>query len=226
MPKKKRRRAKGPRGKGYEIVCPQCGESCHETTRHFNPNKEADGIMLQNKREFTAAHDQAWDEPMQGGGSGPLVCLMCDGALAPSGNLLVKKLGAPAPSGPAEDVEDKEPEAKVSVDEGQQDQPDTFNICPKCRTVVIAAEGDKVAVCPTHGEIPLEELVSTETKGELPPELTPGAPAEVKEDEPPNVALGEVVQKVDEEAFLCKDCKTPFKTRQALSAHGRWCKKK
>jgi hypothetical protein len=156
-----------PKGKGHDVVCPQCRESCHETTKYFKPNKDADGIMLKNKREFTAAHDQAWDEPIKDGGYGVLICLLCGSALAPSGRLEVRlKEGTTPPSGPP--VEDKEPEPNLPTDEVQEVKTEPVLICPKCHKPVIVAEGDKGAMCLTHGEITLEELMSAEPSVDKP----------------------------------------------------------
>ena len=128
--RRKRKRKSYPKGKGYEVVCPNCRESCHETTKYFDPNKDADGSMFKNKREFTAAHDQAWDEPVIGGGSGVLVCLMCDGALAPSGNLLVRKLGAPPLSAPPEEPKEQEPKLPPADVQGELPGTNPWCLCP------------------------------------------------------------------------------------------------
>lgn len=182
-----------PKGKGYEVVCPQCRESCHETTRHFKPNEEADGIMLQNKRQYTAAHDQAWDEPMKGGGSGVLICLMCGSALAPSGRLEVRKIDTDTP-------------------------------------VSIVPAGPKLPPSPIEG------------KAELPPEMNPDISESAEEQsEPPNLASGEVVQKVQSDdklptlevdgageikAFICPHCGRDFKKKANLGSHMRVHKNK
>ena len=146
-----------PKGKGHDVICPGCRESYHETTRKYKPNRDAHAGMLELKAIYKS---YGWDEPVRDptAGYGILICPNCEAPLAPSGRLEVRLKGTPG-SGP---VEDKEPEPNLPPVDKLIEDDSTVLICPKCQTPVITAEGDKVAICPTHGEIPLEELLSTE----------------------------------------------------------------
>ena len=202
-----------PRGRGHDVICPGCRESYHETTASYYPEKDANAGMLELKDIYKS---YGWDEPVRDptAGYGILICPDCEAPLAPSGRLEVRL--KETPPGP---VEGKEPEPELPEDEVQQS--DTVLICPKCQTPVIAAEGDKVAICPNHGEIPLQELLSTEASTDM----SSGS-----------FNMGSVIKaaqeagKKEDKAFKCPhnphDCdKGPFKTKANLGSHMRTHKK-
>ena len=197
-----------PKGKGHDVICPGCRESYHETTKTYKPNRDANAGMLELKAIYKS---YGWDEPVRDptAGYGIRICPDCEAPLAPSGRLEVRKVGDRPSSEP---LEDKETEANLPVVDKLQEE--TVLICPKCNTPVIAAEGDKVAICPTHGEIPLEELVSTEASSDKPSG---------------SFSMESVIkaaQDVEEKAFICPDCGREFKKKANLGAHMRVHKKK
>ena len=81
-----------PKGTNYDLVCPQCGEICFETTESFDSERYADAGMFKLKRQFTAAEGNQWDgfPPDPTAGYGLLECVQCGGAYAPSGRVIVR----------------------------------------------------------------------------------------------------------------------------------------
>ena len=195
-----------PKGKNHDVICPGCRESYHLTTKTYRPNRDANAGMLELKAIYKS---YGWDEPVRDptAGYGILICPDCEAPLAPSGRLEVREVVAAL-------VEEKEAEPELPVEETQQVQPDPVLICPKCQTPIIAAEGDKVAICPTHGEIPLEELVSTEASSDK-----PSGSFSME-------SIVKAVQDAEEKAFVCPDCGREFKKKANLGAHMRVHKKK
>ena len=79
-----------PKGKGHDVICPGCRESYHETTRRYNPNRDANAGMLKLKDEYIS---YGWDQPPPDptAGYGFLECPQCGAPLAPSGRLEVRE---------------------------------------------------------------------------------------------------------------------------------------
>ena len=72
-----------------EVICPGCGQSYHEITDKYNPDKEANLSMLRLKKKY---RDWGWEEmpPDENSGYGCLVCPDCGTALAPNGKLRIR----------------------------------------------------------------------------------------------------------------------------------------
>jgi len=195
-----------PRGKGHDVICPECRERYYVTTSLYYPEKTANAGMYELKAIYKS---YGWDEPVPDptAGYGPLECVECKAPLAPSGYLIVKAVNGHPPAGPVEDPEDKEPEAKSpdTVD-GQAELPPELS------------PGDPAQV--KEGEPPNIALGKVVQKVEKEPDhvVVPS------EDKLPSVitdAGGEIKQ------WICPEChREDFKTRQALNAHSRVHKSK
>ena len=86
-----------PKGIGYDLICPQCRESFHETTKSFDSEKDANSGMFKLKRQYTAAEGNQWDgfPPDPTAGYGFLECPQCGAQYAPSGRVEVREQEKP-----------------------------------------------------------------------------------------------------------------------------------
>ena len=78
----------------FDVICPMCRESYHETTDsfklfHYLQLLDVNAGMLKLKDEYKS---YGWDEPPPDptGGYGLLECPGCSGMLAPSGHFIVR----------------------------------------------------------------------------------------------------------------------------------------
>lgn len=73
-----------------DVVCPACGRSFHETTKNFDPDKNANPRMLDLKEPYLS---RGWDPPPPdpSAGYGSLECPGCGALLAPSGKLTIRE---------------------------------------------------------------------------------------------------------------------------------------
>lgn len=79
----------GVKVEAKDVICPGCGQSYHETTDVYDPDKYANAAMLRLKQRY---REWGWEEMIADphSGYGCLVCPDCGGALAPSGKLRIK----------------------------------------------------------------------------------------------------------------------------------------
>ena len=85
MPKKSK-----PKFIPQDVICPGCGQSYHETTTAYRPDRFANPSMLKLKEPWKGwGWEDLGSDPSMGYGC--LVCPDCGTALAPSGTLRVKE---------------------------------------------------------------------------------------------------------------------------------------
>lgn len=109
-----------PKGKGHDVICPGCRESYHETTRTYNPNRDANAGMLKLKAIYKS---YGWDEPVPDptAGYGILECPNCSAPLAPSGRLEVRERELPPGQLPIEELDKNYPEQEQGFTYYQKD---------------------------------------------------------------------------------------------------------
>jgi|GEM_PF-2654349 len=72
---------------GYDVICPQCRESYHETTDTYTPDTLAEPHMVRLKKRY---QEQGWSTfSPHAYGYGCMECPDCGAAYAPSGHLTV-----------------------------------------------------------------------------------------------------------------------------------------
>lgn len=73
----------------HDVICPGCGQSYHDTTPAYDPDRNANAAMLRLKEKY---REWGWDEiiPDRHSSYGCIVCPDCGAALAPSGRLSIR----------------------------------------------------------------------------------------------------------------------------------------
>ena len=139
-----------PKGKNHDVICPGCRESYHETTKRYNPNRDANAGMLKLKDIYIS---YGWDQPPPDptAGYGFLECPNCSAPLAPSGRLEVREREVRLVSKEAT-IGDPE-----SISIGTEAPIDKTPSTPFSVESVIKDAQDKERELPP-GQLPIEEL--------------------------------------------------------------------